>query len=134
MNKKIILQRSLLIFLLAPACIVAQQERAFDKIVFGCYSPTLQSFESFAQKAKDLGASHITITAEDLPLRYWELTPPEDPYPAWVITNPGLLKLLPPDPLKSYIPQQYGQGVIDILQERCAVLRRLDLKAAASII
>ncbi|MBD3386492.1 hypothetical protein GF407_16415 [candidate division KSB1 bacterium] len=101
----------------------------YNKIVFGCYSNDLEEFKSFAEHAKQLGATHITITAEDLPIRYWELKPPEDPYPAWVITNPGLLKLLPPEPLKPYIPLQYGQDVIKILQDRCAILRSLDLKA-----
>ncbi len=102
----------------------------YNKIVFGCYSNSLEEFKAFAENAKKLGATHITITAEDLPIRYWELKPPEDPYPAWVITNPGLLKLLPPEPLKPYIPLQYGQEVIQILQDRCAVLRSLGLKAS----
>ena len=77
-----------------------------------------------------LRATHITITAEDLPIAYWELTPPLDPYPAWVITNPGLLKIAIPDVLKPYIPQAHGRKVMRILEARCKILRELDLKAA----
>ncbi|MBD3290000.1 hypothetical protein GF337_14425 [candidate division KSB1 bacterium] len=102
----------------------------YKKIVFGCYTSNDDEFEEFATRAKELGATHITITAEDLPLSYWELKPPEDPYPAWVITNPGILKILPPEELQQYIPKEHGEKVMQILEQRCRILRKLGLKAA----
>lgn len=100
------------------------------KVVFGCYTKDLSQFKSFAERAKKLGATHITITAEDLPISNWELKPENDPYPAWVITNPGLLKIAPPKALAEYIPEDYGNQIMDILEKRCGILRDLGLKAA----
>ena len=37
------------------------------QIIFGCYTEDLAQFRSFAERAKALRATHITITAEDLP-------------------------------------------------------------------
>lgn len=39
----------------------------YDKIVFGCYTTDIGNFEPFVIRAKELGATHINITAEDLP-------------------------------------------------------------------
>lgn len=101
-----------------------------QQIVFGCYTEDFAQFRRFAERAKALGATHITITAEDLPLAYWELAPPGDPYPAWVITNPGLLKIAPPAALRGYIPPAHGEEVMGMLEARCRILRELGLKAA----
>ncbi len=111
--------------------IVQKAPEKIEKIVvFGCHTQDLIQFKSFAECAKTLGATHITITAEDLPISYWELKPEDDPYPAWVITNPGLLKIAPPKVLAKYIPEDYGRQVMDVLEKRCQVLRELGLKAA----
>jgi len=101
-----------------------------EKVVFGCYSESLESFKQFASEAKKLGATHIAINAEDLPLAYWELEPDDDPYPAWVISNPGILKINPPEKLLPFIPDEYGESVMGILEKRCQILRELDLKAS----
>jgi hypothetical protein len=100
------------------------------QIVFGCATSDMGEFRAFAERAKALGATHITITSEDLPPAWWEMTPPGDPYPAWVITNPGLLKIATPDALKPYVPQAHGEEVMRMLEARCRILRELGLKAA----
>ncbi len=102
----------------------------YENIVFGCATEEIESFRTFALQAKECGATHIAIQAEDLPLAYWELEPKNDPYPAWVIINPGLLKINPPAKLKPYIPGEYGKAVMSILEQRCRVLRQMDLKAS----
>lgn len=75
------------------------QSPDFKEIIFGCYTDTPEEFEQFVVKAKKAGATHIQINAEDLPLAYWQMNPPYDPYPAWVISNPGLLKTFIPNAL-----------------------------------
>ena len=55
---------------------------------------------------------------------------PGDPYPAWAMSNVGLLKVAPPEALKPFLPQDYADTVMGILRSRCAVLRKLGLKAA----
>lgn len=99
-------------------------------IIFGCHTDNLADFEAFASRAKQSGATHIVLTAEDLPWATWQLDSPGDPYPAWAVSNVGLLKVSPPESLKPFLPQDYADTVMRILRSRCAVLRKLGLKAA----
>ena len=102
----------------------------FKKIVFGCHSESLADFEAFARRAKQSGATHIVLTGEDLPWATWQLDTPGDPYPAWAMSNVGLLKIATPAALRPYLPQDYAGTEMGILRSRCAVLRKLGLKAA----
>jgi hypothetical protein len=105
-------------------------EARFRTVIFGRHSETPAAFESFARQAKQAGATHVVITAEDLPWAMWQMDTPGDPYPAWAVSNVGLLKVSIPDALKPYLPQEYSDRVMAILRERCGVLRKLGLKAA----
>ena len=89
----------------------------------------LEAFERNAARAKQLGATHVAIT-EDLPPALWEMDVPGDPYPAWYMYHPGLLKIFPPAALEKYVDRDYAERVAALLQARCEVLRRLGLKAA----
>jgi hypothetical protein len=102
----------------------------FTKIIFGRHSDDLADFEAFARRAKQSGATHIVLTGEDLPWAMWQLDTPGDPYPAWAMSNIGLLKIATPTALKPYLPHDYADTVMGILRSRCAVLRKLGLKAA----
>ncbi|REE02017.1 hypothetical protein [Marinoscillum furvescens] len=101
-----------------------------QKVIFGCYAEDLEAFEAFATRARESGATHIVLTAEDLPWARWQYDTPGDPYPAWAISNVGLLKIATPDVIKPHIPQDYAEEVLGILEARCKVLRKLGLKAA----
>ena len=102
----------------------------FKTVIFGHHSDSLASFESFARKAKQSGATHIVITAEDLPWAMWQMDTPGDPYPAWAVSNVGLLKVSIPDALQPFLPKDYSDTVLNILRQRCEVLRQFGLKAA----
>ena len=115
---------------LAGTSVAANPPGHFKSIVFGCHAETLADFESFARRAKQSGATHIVLTAEDLPWASWQLDTPGDPYPAWAMSNVGLLKVSPPEALKPFLPQEYATTVTGILRSRCLVLRKLGLKAA----
>lgn len=119
----------LVVLCAAPAAAQAPSGR-FRKVVFGSPSADLADFEAFAARAKRSGATHINITAEDLPWARWQYDTPGDPYPSWVISNTGLLKVVVPPPLRPHIPKEYSETVLGILERRCEVLRRLGLKAA----
>lgn len=108
----------------------AQGQKRFGKVIFGRYSESIQSFEAFARRAKQSGATHIVITAEDLPWALWMLDEPGDPYPAWAMSNIGVFKAATPEALKPYLPQDYAERVMGMLKERCEALRKLGLKAA----
>lgn len=117
-------------FCLAAAPAAAQAQKQFRTVIFGRYSDSIGSFEAFAKRARQSGATHIVITAEDLPWALWMLDTEGDPYPAWAMSNIGVFKVAPPDALKPYLPQNYAERVMGILKERCEVLRKLGLKAA----
>ena len=132
-------RRTTLITTLAALCLTTsggQAQPAADPLahfrtrIFGCHAENLTAFESFARRAKQSGATHIVLTAEDLPWAYWQMDTPGDPYPAWAMSNVGLLKVVPPAALKPYFPEEYSQAVAGILKPRCQVLRKLGLKAA----
>jgi hypothetical protein len=89
----------------------------------------LETFERIAIRAKQLGATHVVIT-EDIPPALWEMDVPGDPYPAWYMYHPGLLKIFPPAALEKYVDKDYAERVAALFQARCEVLRRLGLKAA----
>ena len=92
---------------------------------FGC--PSLEVFEAHATRAKELGATHILVTV-DLPPSMWQYDQSGDPYTAWFVVNPGLLKIFPPEKIKPFVNEPYSQTVISMLKERCQVLRKLGLK------
>jgi hypothetical protein len=117
----------LTLWLAAPMAAAAPP---FRTVIFGRYSDSLQSFEAFARRAKQSGATHIVITAEDLPWALWMLDTPGDPYPAWAMSNIGIFKVATPEALKPYLPQDWAARVMGILRQRCEVLRKLGLKAA----
>jgi hypothetical protein len=55
---------------------------------------------------------------------------PGDPYPAWYMYHPSLLKTFPPPTLEKYVDRNYAERVAALFDARCQVLRRLGLKAA----
>ena len=124
------ISRLLLALLTAAGTTIAANPGHFKSVIFGCHAGSLEEFESFATRAKQSGATHIVLTAEDLPWATWQLDTPGDPYPAWAVSNVGLLKVATPAALKPFLPQDYSDSVMGILRSRCAVLRKLDLKAA----
>jgi hypothetical protein len=89
----------------------------------------LEAFEHTAARARQLGATHVVIT-EDIPPALWEMDVPGDPYPAWYMYHPGLLKIFPPAALSRFVDRDYAERVAALFQARCEVLRRLGLKAA----
>ena len=122
----------ILFFQLAFSSFSFGQTNNFKIVVFGCYTNNIDEFEKFVAKAKESGATHIQINAEDLPLAYWQMEPSGDPYPAWVISNPGLLKTFIPDDLTKYLSAKAkatAEKVSNILEERCKILRKYSLKA-----
>ncbi|HWB83336.1 MAG TPA: hypothetical protein VG675_04295 [Bryobacteraceae bacterium] len=111
---KIVKRFGLALILLAPWCRGASD---------------LAEFERFAIRAKQLGATHVVIT-DDLPPALWQFDTPGDPYPAWFIYQPGLLKIFPPAEVAPYENRDYSEKVAALLQARCEILRRHGLKAA----
>ena len=116
--------------MLAAIPAAAAPNSRFKTVIFGRHSESLAAFETFAKRAKQSGATHIVLTAEDLPWAMWQMDTPGDPYPAWAMSNVGLLKVAPPAALQPFVPNDYAETVLGILRSRSEVLRKLGLKAA----
>jgi hypothetical protein len=87
----------------------------------------LAEFERKAVLCKELGATHVVIT-EGLPLATWEFDK-DDPYPAWYMHHASLLTIFPPKDVLPFVDKDYAGKVSAILEKRCAILRKLGLKA-----
>ncbi len=108
-----------------------QKSSVKRKVIFACPTSTLEEFRQFARQASQLGATHVVIS--DLPKSRWQweldLT---DPYPNWGMLMPTLFKIIVPPELKPFLPADYAAKNLDIIKNRCAILKELGLKAAFS--
>ena len=75
----------------------------------------LAKFEDFVIKAQKHGVSHLTIT-NNIPMSFWQFDTEGDPYPAWYIHQPNLLKIFPPAKLRPYINTTYAEKVAYIFR------------------
>lgn len=122
------------LLLLLPACALAQSPAPaasaplpFTTIIFNCQTADLGAFDRAAATAKSLGTTHMVVTS-DLPRAEWEYDSPGDPYPAWYVAHPGLLKVFPPDELRPYVSVDYAAQISGILVQRCAILKKYGLQ------
>jgi len=92
---------------------------------------SLGEFERYAARAKQVGATHVVIT-NDIPPGLWQFDTPGDPYPAWFIYQPGILKIFPPAGVRPYVDAAYAEKVAALFEARCAILRKYGLKAVYS--
>jgi len=99
----------------------------FRVVVWNCRTSGLDDFESAAKQASGVGATHMVVT-NDLPRAMWEYDTPGDPYPAWYVARPGLLKVFPPAAVLPYVSADYAKTISDILAQRCAILAKYGLK------
>jgi len=117
---------ALILLLPGLACAQALNAAAADSSTKATADPV--RFERRAALAKELGATHVSIS-EDLPPALWQFNPPDDPYPAWFVYRASLLKIFAPKAVQPYVDMAYAERIARILEERCVVLRRLGLKA-----
>jgi hypothetical protein len=99
------------------------------KTLFNCPTSTIEEFRAFAEKAVELGATHVYIS--DLPKSrwLWDLDR-SDPYPNWGMLMATIFKVVIPPELKDFLPADYSRKNLEIIRQRAAVLRELGLKAA----
>jgi hypothetical protein len=92
---------------------------------------SLEDFERYAARAKQLGITHVAIT-NGIPPALWQFDSPGDPYPAWFVYQPGLLKIFPPAEVQPFVDTAYAARVAALLRARCQILRKHGLKAVYS--
>jgi hypothetical protein len=89
---------------------------------------TLEMFRRAAGEAVHSGATHMVIT-RDLPQATWQFDVPGDPYPAWFVVQPGLMKVFCPEPLEPFLNLEYAETIQRILADRCQILGEFGLGA-----
>lgn len=87
----------------------------------------LAAFEREATMCKELGATHMSVT-DDLPPALWQFDSPDDPYPAWYVYRPGLLKIFPPKEVQPFVNTEYANKIVSMIEARCRILRKLGMK------
>ena len=109
----------------------SNMEKTKRKILFGCPTSTIEEFKAFAEKAAELGATHVYIS--DLPKSRWQwemdLT---DPYPNWGMLHATIFKIIIPPELREFLPADDANKNMEIMSKRYTVLKGLGLKAAFS--
>lgn len=109
--------------------IEGKQMNSQQKIVFNCPTASIEEFKTFAEQAKKLGATHVNIS-QIVPSRWqWELDR-NDPYPNWGMPIATSFKIIVPPELQPYLPLDYGKKNFEAIKQRCAILKKLGLKAA----
>ena len=100
-----------------------------QKVIFTCPTNSTEEFRRLAMQAAELGATHVSIS--DLPKSRWQWDLDlNDPYPNWGMLVTSIFKVVVPEELKSFLPADYAKKNLQIVKERCAILKELGLKAA----
>ncbi|MBI4023886.1 MAG: hypothetical protein HY360_02835 [Verrucomicrobia bacterium] len=90
-------------------------------------------FRRFAERAAAAGVTHIALN--DIPKSRWQRGDARDPHPEWeywtVWSRPaiGIFKLVLPSELEPWIPKEEVERNMAMMEERCAILRSLELRA-----
>lgn len=92
---------------------------------------SLAAFDKQAAAAQARGATHLSVTA-GLPLSLWEFDSPGDPYPAWYVGHPSVLKIFTPKELQPYVDKAWVARTARLIEERSAILRKYGLKGSWS--
>ncbi|MBR6555938.1 MAG: hypothetical protein IKT60_00760 [Clostridia bacterium] len=99
------------------------------KRIFNCPTETLEEFERAAKTAAALGYTHMTVS--DLPKSIWQWDRDRfDPYPNWGMMHAALFKVYVPEKLRKYLPCDYAEKNLQIVADRCKILKKYGLKAA----
>jgi hypothetical protein len=122
------LVKNILLLIVSITISVSSHGNDFEKIIFSSPYQNIEDFKDFVEKAKNAGATHITIS-NNLPPAFWKYDTPGDPYPAWYIDKHSLLHIFPPGSIEKFIPKAHIEKVLKALDERCTILRKNDLKA-----
>jgi len=102
-------------------------DSGIERTVFSFKSQSLEEFEHYAKLARKVGATHVDVS--QLPEKsWWQRPDPSDPYPQWAYINPSIFKAFIPEKLRGHIPAESQQRFMEVMKQRCLILRQLGLK------
>lgn len=102
---------------------------AFKHIIVSNPYKELGQFEKAVILAKQAGVTHISVSCMAEKSR-WEIDDPLDPYLNWSIVHNSIFKVLVPELLAGWIPKDFAQKNLQMVKDRCAVIKKHGLKAS----
>ena len=88
----------------------------------------LEAFEKRAIEAKRNGFTHMDIGQLYDRSRWQVADDPTDPWLQWNLANPSFFKILPPEPLKNFVPAEEAKKNLDLVIARGKILEKHGLK------
>lgn len=105
--------------------------QGYAKRIWRCDTASLEEFTQLAERAAAAGATHVFVS--DLPKSRWQWERDlSDPYPNWGMMHSSIFKVIVPPELQRWLPADYAKKNLEIVVQRCAILKRFGLKAAFS--
>ncbi len=101
----------------------------FNTIHQNAVDYSLADFETDVQKAARAGATHMLVSQLEKSRWIWDLDR-SDPYPNWGMLLCSLFKLIVPNELGCYLPEDFASRNLAMLKARMGILRRYGLKGA----
>ena len=98
------------------------------KIILSIATKDIEEFREVAKFAKENNFTHVVISHVEASMWQWNKDR-TDPYPNWGMMQPALFKIIVPDKLKKYIPEEYTNRNLEVFKQRSEILREYGLKA-----
>lgn len=98
------------------------------KIIFNCRTKNIEEFREAAKFAKENNMTHMVISQVEPSMWQWNKDR-TDPYPNWGMLQASLFKIIVPDKLKEFIPEDFAKRNLEMFLQRAAVLKEYGLKA-----
>ncbi len=98
------------------------------KIILNCEACNIDDFERVAEFAKNNNITHVVVSEVEKSIWQWNKCR-RDPYPNWGMYFSSIFKIIVPDELKKFIPQDYAERNLDMIVKRAEILKKYDLKA-----
>ena len=93
-----------------------------------CCTKNIEEFREAAKFAKENNFTHVVISQVEPAMWLWDRDR-KDPYPNWGMGQASLFKIIVPEKLKEFIPEDYAKRNLDLVMQRSDILKEYGLKA-----
>lgn len=98
---------------------------------FTAPTETLDSFKRLCELTVKYNGTHVLVSRIPKNMWLWDIDS-GDPYPAWHMQHISFFKIITPEALKPWIPQDWAAANAEIIAKRGEILREYGLKAVFS--
>lgn len=98
------------------------------KVILNCKTKSIKEFREAAKFAKENNMTHMVISQVEPSMWQWDMDR-TDPYPNWGMLQASLFKIIVPDKLKEFIPEDFAKRNLEMFLQRADILKEYGLKA-----